>query len=365
MVADVPVAGKPRHVVVSVPKQGFAYVYDAADGKFLAGTKYVDTVWAKGLDAAGRPILNPEGQYWNRPGQETVVFPGGMGAHGWEALAFDPASHTLYIPVMNLPVARTADGAYDWLYGSRPDAKIKPSGEVVAIDLATNAVKWRTATSRMPVNGGLLHTAGGLVFQGLADGRLLAFDAATGKVVWGRQTGGAIRAAPSTVMLDGEQYIVVATGNGAASASASLVSRYASTPEARTPPRLLAFKLGGTAAYPQLAKSEPVPTPPGPRLQPTLVARGEVLFATYQCEYCHGTDGGASVGGGIPNLNRTRVDLAAFKGVVQRGDRKASGMPQFKDLSDADVAALYAYVMENAWRAHEGRSGASVTRKAF
>lgn len=364
MVADIPVGGKSRHVVVSVPKQGFAYVYDAADGKFLAGTKYVDAVWARGLDAAGRPIVNPEGAYWNRPGQETLVFPGGMGAHGWEALALNPKTGTLYIPVMNLPVARTADGAYDWLYGSRPDARIKPSGEVVAIDLATNAIRWRTTTSRMPVNGGLLHTAGGLVFQGLSDGRLLAFDEATGKVVWGKQTGGAIRAAPSTVMLDGEQYIVVATGNGAASASASLVSRYASTPQARTPPRLLAFKVGGTAPYPALAKADPVPAPPTPRQPATLAHRGEALFAAYQCEYCHGTDGGASVGGGVPNLNRTRLDLAAFKGVVQGGERRGGGMPPFKSLSDAEVAALYAYVINTAWDAHEGKLGRAVSRGA-
>ncbi|WP_068878241.1 MULTISPECIES: PQQ-binding-like beta-propeller repeat protein [unclassified Phenylobacterium] len=365
MVADVPLDDKPRHVVVSVPKQGFAYVYDAADGKFLAGTQYVDVAWAKGLDKAGRPIQNPEAMYWNRPGQETLVLPGGMGAHGWEALAFDPKSSTLYIPAMVMPVSRTADGAYDWFYGLRPDAKVKPSGQVVAIDLTTNVVKWRTVTSRLPVNGGLLHTAGGLVFQGLADGRLLAFDESTGKVVWGRQTGGAIRAAPSSVMLDGEQYIVVATGNGAASASASLVGRYSSTPEARTPPRLLAFKLGGKAAYPALAKSETVPAPALPRPQPALVARGELLFANYQCEYCHGTDGGASVGGGIPNLNRTRMDLAAFKGVVQGGERRAGGMPQFKDMPDPDAAALYAYVLNSAWNAHEGRTEASVTHRAF
>lgn len=364
MIADVPVDGKSRHVVVSVPKQGFAYVYDAQTGKYLSGTQYVDVAWAKGLDANGRPVFNPDGQYWNRPGQETLVLPGGMGAHGWEALSFNPKTSTLYVPTSIMPVVRTADGAYDWLYGERPDAKVKPSGEVVAIDLATHAVKWRTTTSRLPVNGGLLHTAGGLVFQGLADGRLLAFDEATGKVVWGHQTGGAIRAAPSTVMLDGEQYIVVATGNGAASASASLVSRYSSTPESRTPPRLLAFKIGGTAAYPALAEAKPVPAPPTPRQPAALVKRGEALFATYQCEYCHGTDAGASVGGGVANLNRTQVDLAIFKGIVQGGDRKANGMPQFKGLPDADAEALYAYIMEGAWNAHEGKVGRAVSRGA-
>jgi len=355
MVADVPVGGQTRHVVVSVPKQGFAYVYDAATGKFLSGTQYVDVAWAKGLDPNGRPIFNPDGMYWKRPGQDTLVLPGGMGAHGWEALAFNPKTNMLYVPTMILPVSRTADGAYDWLYGDRPDAKVRPSGQVVAIDLASRAVKWRTTTSRLPVNGGLLHTAGGLVFQGLADGRLVAFDEATGKVLWTRQTGGAIRAAPSTVMLDGEQYIVVATGNGAASASASLVSRYSSTPQSRTPPRLLAFKLGGTAAYPSLASPGPPVAPPVARQDATLAKRGETLFAAYQCEYCHGTDGGASVGGGVANLNRTQVDLPIFKGIVQGGDRKANGMPQFKGMTDAEAEALYAYVINAAWDVHDGK----------
>jgi PQQ-dependent dehydrogenase (methanol/ethanol family) len=364
MVADVPVQGQLRHVVVSVPKQGFAYVYDAATGKFLAGTQYVDVAWAKGLDKDGRPIFNLDGQYWNRPGRETLVLPGGMGAHGWEALALNPKTNILYVPTSIMPIVRTADGAYDWLYGDRPDAKVKPSGQVVAIDLATNAVKWRTTTSRLPVNGGLLHTAGGLVFQGLADGRLLAFDDATGKVVWGKQTGGAIRAAPSTVMLDGEQYIVVATGNGAASASASLVSRYSSTPESRTPPRLLAFKLGGRAGYPSLARLNAMATPPTPRPDAALARKGEVLFAAYQCEYCHGTDGGASVGGGVANLNRTQIDLPIFKGIVQGGDRKANGMPQFKGMADDDAAALYAYIINSAWDAHDGKVGRSVSRGA-
>ncbi|MFC3078103.1 PQQ-binding-like beta-propeller repeat protein [Phenylobacterium terrae] len=365
MLADLPVDGQVRRAVISVPKQGFAYAYDAATGKFLGGTQYAQMTWASGLDAQGRPIQNPEAMYWNRPGQETLVLPGGMGAHGWEALAFNPKTNILYVPAMVMPVSRTAEGHYDWYYGDRPDAKVKPRGEVVAIDMASHSVKWRTTTSRLPVNGGLLHTAGGLVFQGLADGRLVAFDEATGEILWSRQTGGAIRAAPSTVTLDGEQYLVVATGNGGASASASLVGRYSSTPEARTPPRLLAFKIGGTAAYPPLAKAEPAPAPPVPRQDAALARRGEALFAAYSCEYCHGTDGGASVGGGIPNLNRTQLDLTHFKGVVQGGDRRSGGMPQFKALTDADVAALYAYVINAAWDAREGKRSDSGQHKAF
>ena len=104
----------------------------------------------------------------------------------------------------------------------------------MAFDPATSQVKWRTSHPT-PINSGLLHTAGGLVFQGMADGRIAAFDEATGKEVWSRQTGGAIRGAPSTVMVDGQQYLLVLTGNGAA-ASTGYVSRYTATEKSRTPP---------------------------------------------------------------------------------------------------------------------------------
>jgi quinohemoprotein ethanol dehydrogenase len=89
----------------------------------------------------------------------------------------------------------------------------------------------------------------------MADGRLVAFDAKSGKELWSRQTGGAIRGAPSSVMADGQQYIVVPTGNGAAAATGSYFSRYNTTLQSRTPPRLLAFRIGGKAKYPPLART--------------------------------------------------------------------------------------------------------------
>jgi quinohemoprotein ethanol dehydrogenase len=364
MIADIPLKGKIRHVLVSVPKQGFAYVYDAATGKFLQGKKYVEMTWATGLDKNGRPIEIPNAKYWERPGKDTIVLPGGLGAHGWEALAFDPKTSIVYVPTMIMPtLLKTEAGSLvagvsvDWYYGDRPGASIKAHGEVVAIDLAKNTIVWRTTTSKLPVNGGLLHTAGGLVFQGLADGRLVAFDDKTGKIVWSHQTGGAIRAAPSTVMLKGKQYIVVATGNGASSISAALVHRYSSTPESRTPPRLLAFELGGGAKYPSLASREPVPVPPAPRQDAALAKLGAVLFENAGCDVCHGTDGGASVGGNVPNLNQTPPNSLDFlKQVVQKGALKSGGMPQFKDVTDREAAALYAYIINSAWDAHDSGS---------
>lgn len=360
MVADVPVDGKARHVVVSVPKQGFAYQYDAATGKYLAGTKYVDVAWAKGLDANGRPIFNPDAMYWNRPGEETLVLPGGMGAHGWETLAYNPKANVLYVPTMVMPVSRTAEGAYDWYYGERPDAEVKPRGEVVAIDVTSNSVKWRTTTSNLPVNGGLLHTAGGIVFQGLADGRLLAFDEATGKVLWSRQTGGA--SVPRLRRSCG---------------TASSISSWRPATARRQPPP------------PWSAAT--VPRPRAARLRAcSLQARRDGLLSVAgragadppAARPAAGSNVGQARRRGLRSLrvrilprqrwrrlggrrraqpHRTQLDLAAFKQVVQGGERRFGGMPQFKGVTDAEAAAPYAYIIDSGWNAHEGKATRSTS----
>jgi quinohemoprotein ethanol dehydrogenase len=361
MVADVPVKGQLRRVVLSVPKSGFAYVIDANTGKFLSGSAYTEMNWAKGLDAKGRPILNPEGQYWLRPGKANIVIPSPAGSHGWEALAYDPESHLLYIPNMVMPTKIETDPAalvggllMDFYYGSSGDPKWQSYGEIVAWDPVSNKVKWRNRTN-LPINGGILHTKGGLVFQGMADGRLVAFDAKSGKELWSRQTGGAIRGAPSSVMADGQQYIVVPTGNGAAAATGSYFSRYNTTLQSRTPPRLLAFRIGGKAKYPPLAKIEPVGRPLSTRQDVALSGKGKVIFESYGCVDCHGMNADA-VGGRITSLVRNPpADLAYLKAVVQAGamSKNGGGMPRFKDLTDAEAQALFAYLTNEAWDAHE------------
>ena len=360
MVADLPLAGKQQRVVLSVPKNGFAYVLDAATGKFLSGKNYVDVNWTKGLDANGRPIPEPAAMYWKN-GQGQVVEPSTMGSHGWEAMAFDPVANLLYIPAMHIPTYVAPNPGImgilmDFYASEKPGAKQKAYGELVAWDPVTQSARWRTH-AKMPINSGLLHTSGGLVFQGMATGEIKAFDDATGKELWSRQAGGAMRAAPSTVMVDGEQYLIVATGNGAASATGNYVALYNSTPGSRTPPRLLAFRLGGKSGYPPLAKPEPIPAPIVPRQSRELAATGDLLFEGYGCPACHGARGAAS-GGKAPNLNRRPPPtLELLKQVLQQGVLAANGMPKFTGIPDADVEAIFAYIVNEAWAAHDGVAG--------
>ncbi len=358
MVADVPVNGKTRRTVVSTPKNGFAYVLDAETGKFISGGAYVPVTWAKGLDANGRPIVDSTGRYWLHPDGTALVEPNPMGAHGWEATAFDPKTNILYIPAMIMPAKMTsARGAaategIDWFYGGDSgDPKLKTSGEVVAWDLTTSSAKWRTRTSDLPMNGGLMHTSGGLVFQGQADGRLVAFDDTTGQVLWSRQTGGAIVAAPSTVMVDGEQYVIVATGNGASAVSGNITAKYNSTPATRTPPRLLAFRIGGKSAYPPLANLGPARMPPEPRLNAELAAKGQVAYRN--CATCHGQNAIDAVDGKAPNLFKLLPNLDLMKMVVLKGALASAGMPPQPKLTEADVAAIHAYLINGAWDVYD------------
>ncbi|HEU4428129.1 MAG TPA: PQQ-binding-like beta-propeller repeat protein [Myxococcota bacterium] len=359
MVAELPLGGTPRRVVISVPKNGFAYVLDAASGEFVSGGAYTAMNWAKGLDAKGRPVFDPAARYWQQGRGRTVVLPSPIGAHGWEAIAFSPAERLVYIPTMVIPAAIESRPEsrveVDYYYGSSGDSAWNAYGELVAWDPLSGSVRWRRRHP-LPVNGGLLHTAGGLVFQGTASGELEALDAATGALLWSRPVGGSIRAAPSTVLAEGEQLILVATGSGSSAATASWLSKYSSAGRRWTQARLLAFKLDGTAAIPEDGSLTLVPEPSEPRMERALVARGRVLFEANECHACHGLSGDA-VHGAIPNLlTAPPPSFEAFQSIVQDGALAVRGMPQFP-LADEDVRALYAFVIESGWNAYEAQRG--------
>ena len=108
MVATLPVGpgGAERRVVFSVGKDGFVYVLDAETGAFVSGLNYVRVNWARGLDEnTGRPIYDPAARWWERP-EGAVVVPNGLGAHSFEAMAFDPGQQLLFIPAATYPGSR-------------------------------------------------------------------------------------------------------------------------------------------------------------------------------------------------------------------------------------------------------------------
>ena len=364
MVATLPVGpgGAERRVVFSVGKDGFVYVLDAQTGAFISGRNYVRVNWAKGLDeSTGRPIYDPAARWWEQP-DGAVVLPNSLGAHSFEAMAFDPKQKLLFIPAATYPefkklateggsAAAELGYSYDWYYGSKGHPGWESFGEIVAWDPVTHTAMWRQRHD-LPLNGGLLHTDGGLVFQGSADGFFSAYDSATGKKLWSAPAGGAIRGAASTVMVDGRQMIIVPSGNGSTSVTAAQLTRYASVPRSRSKPRLLAYALGGSTPAPPWAEVPPVPKPAVPRLEVEKASAGSVVFLA--CAGCHGYDA-ESLRGSATDLRLRLTPSPEYLKAVLDGSLEAQGMPPF-ELSGEDVQALYAYLINTAWDAYEAQT---------
>jgi alcohol dehydrogenase (cytochrome c) len=214
VLVDLKIKGKPVKAVVQANRNGFYYALDRATGKLLASRSYTKVTWADGIGADGRPNLIA-GQDPTEEGNQSC--PGIGGGHNWQATAYSPRSGLYYFT--------STDGCQiyyktkqdfiegQWYQGSTTAGlPTQPTtGSIIAVDPATGETRWRTETVT-PVSGGLLATAGGLVFTGDAEGYLIALDAASGKPLWKFQTGGRIIAPPISYSMDGKQYIAVAAG---------------------------------------------------------------------------------------------------------------------------------------------------------
>lgn len=357
MAATLPVGGEKRRVVVSVPKNGFVYLLDAKTGKFLSGAAFAPQNWAKGLDKDGRPIYAPEARYWEKPEKSAIVLPGPSGAHGWEAMALDQEAGVLYIPSQVIPTRFTlkAGGlgsvSQDYYAAIRENYPVQPRGELVAWDVVNQREVWRRKQA-FPMNGGVL-LSGDLVYEGTAEGKLEVFEARTGKLLKAIAIGGAIRGAPSTAMLDGEQYVLVPVGNGNAAVTGAYAAPFGGTPQTRGAPRLVALKLGGQAAAPSLQEPIKAQKPPVGRFPRDLVATGRKTFENYNCVYCHGQDMIAA-GGSIPDLRLTPpADYATFRSVVHDGILAERGMPRFAMMTESEARGIFAYIIDRSWDAHE------------
>jgi quinohemoprotein ethanol dehydrogenase len=362
MLADLPIDGVSKRVLMTAPKNGFLYVLDAATGKFISANNYVPVNWTKGLDPkTGRPIPSDEANYWERPGETNIPLPGDVGGHNWEAMAYQPGLKTVYIPATIVPAPTSIDKAtgeviVDYYYGMRPDAKIKMRGELVAWDPVTQQAKWR-ADRRLPINGGILATAGNLVFQGTGDGYVEAFAADTGKKLWSYHVGGAILAAPTTVEVGGQQYLLVASGNGAGSGMRG-IPRLMNNLKSQGPARLLAFRLDAKTRLP-IVLPPPFSKPQFDRPDPALAAHGKDVFRQNACSGCHGVDAKGSYPG-LPDLRRSdKLELATMKAIVIDGAYKPVGMPAHPHITQDDLAAIRAFILNQAWRAYDGNKSSN------
>jgi alcohol dehydrogenase (cytochrome c) len=217
VLTDVQENGVTKHLLLQANRNGFFYVLDRTNGKFLRATPFVKKLnWAKAIDASGRPILTdriptPEGTY---------ICPGIEGATNWFSPSFNPATGLYYVQTFTKCSVYTKRDPGEWesgkayLGGSQRNASNeKPVAALKAIDLQTGDVKWELPEPG-PANswGGTLATSTGLVFVGEEGGSLMAVDAANGKPLWSFPANQVWKASPMTYMFDGRQYIAVASG---------------------------------------------------------------------------------------------------------------------------------------------------------
>jgi quinohemoprotein ethanol dehydrogenase len=367
MLADLEIGGKPRQVIMQAPKNGFFYVLDRATGEFISGGAYAFMTWASGLDPkTGRPKANKEARY-DQSGKPTAVVPGPGGAHSWQPMSYSPLTKLVYFPVMEagfmfIPASSVKPSKIGWNTGVDFNAGSLPAdpkvlegikqqlkGHLVAWDPVAQKEVWRAQFDH-PWNGGTLATAGNLVFQGNSMGEFAAYRASNGNKLWSAPTQAGVLAAPMSYEIEGEQYVAVEVGwGGAFGLAAGELARDAHL--AANIPRVLVYKLGGTAKLPELPAAAPARLDPPPEIgdEATWTA-GKAVFHTY-CSVCHGDS--AVSGGVIPDLRLSMItrDPAAWERIVRGGERTSRGMVSFAtEVSPEDSENARAYVVH---RAHE------------
>jgi alcohol dehydrogenase (cytochrome c) len=207
------VDGKPRKALAHANRNGFFYLLDRTNGKFLFAKPFAHVTWAKDVGPDGRPRLSPAAA---QSAEGTVVCPGAAGATNWMSPSFSRQTGLLYVAAREqcdiftgIPQPFHPGHPYLGSVYYKP-ADERAWGALRAIDPATGQVRWEYKYLSPPWSGAL-STAGGLVFAGDMEGYLIAFDARTGKDLWHFGTGAPITASPITYAVNGKQYVAIAS----------------------------------------------------------------------------------------------------------------------------------------------------------
>jgi PQQ-dependent dehydrogenase (methanol/ethanol family) len=355
VLADLEIGGAKRRVLMIAPKNGFFYVLDRDTGELISAEAYATVNWATRIDLeSGRPVIAPEAKYWEHEGERRYVWPNSWGAHSWPPMAFHPGTGLVYIPVIDLPDAVTyhRDVELDDSEVVIPpptDGRAHAPGRLSAWDPKAQRERWSIARP-LPFNGGVLATAGNLVFQGTATGRFEAYSADRGELLWSWAVQSPITAAPVSFRIGRTQYVVVGTGAGGGLRAS--YPDFSASADAHGPSRLLAFKLGGRASLPAPPAGTPrVPEPPPFEATAAQVAAGADLYRE-NCSGCHGKHAKAMTPASIPDLRYTsRERLAQWQAIVVGGALRERGMLPF-ELSAEDAENVRLYVLTQAQKAH-------------
>ena len=358
--AELEIDGEQRKVIMQAPKNGFFYVLDRVTGELLSAEKFAKVTWASHIDMeTGRPVETEYADYQSNGG--SYIWPSPYGAHNWQPMSFSPKTGLMYIPAQNIPHFFSAQKTVkyqlnrwntgvdlnqsrdpkSWVAGkASADALIW--GELLAWDPVKQEAVWKVHHDK-PANGGVLSTAGDLVFQGMGTGTFAAYDADNGDRLWQYQSDSAVLAGPMTYELDGEQYIAVAQGSGG---TVMLTIGDELKRNKVNQNKLLVFKLGNfgqTADLVDESLATILALGHEANTDPEIIRRGEELYS-HNCGSCHGLSAKSNYV--VPDLRymseQTHID---FTGIVLGGSRSHKGMVGFYETNTLeDAEAIHAYL---------------------
>jgi alcohol dehydrogenase (cytochrome c) len=216
VVVDLEENGVVRHLLVQADRNGFFYVLDRTNGKFLTATPFLEKLnWATGIDASGRPKLS--GLVPTAKG--TYICPGIEGGTNWFSPAYNPDNKLFFVMALeNCDMLYSGPEPFEqgktfYNTGSKrlPDEYARKV--LVALSVPDGKIVWRYAqTGEGNSWGGTMTTAGGLVFFADDAGSFEAVEARTGRPLWHFNTGETIHASPMSYAIDGVQYVAIAAG---------------------------------------------------------------------------------------------------------------------------------------------------------
>lgn len=360
VLAELEINGEPRSVIMQAPKNGFFYVLDRKTGELLSAEKFAKATWATHVDmGTGRPVESKFADYQKNGG--SYIWPSPYGAHNWQPMSFSAKTGLMYIPAQSIPayfsaVEEVMYRVNRWNTGVDLNTNRDPKswvaarasmdaliyGELVAWDPIKKQRAWQVQHAK-PSNGGILSTAGDLVFQGTWDGTFAAYDAYDGEKLWQYKSGSAVLAGPMTFELDGEQYVAVAQGSG----GTVMITVGDELQRNKTNQnKLLVFKKGRFNQTNPVANEELTTIRAlghAANTDPNLIKLGESIYHN-NCASCHGINALSNYV--VPNLRymseQTHSDFAS---IVIGGARTHKGMIGFYEtLGVDDVDAIHAYL---------------------
>jgi alcohol dehydrogenase (cytochrome c)/quinohemoprotein ethanol dehydrogenase len=363
ILAELMIGGRERKVIMQAPKNGFFYVLDRETGELLLAEKIMPANWASHIDIeTGRPVETPDARY-DETGVAKKITPGPDGSHNWHPMSYSPDTGLVYIPAQQIPMVYRLDenfsvqpigvnlGVNYWdpqdeftelPAGFGPEFQ----GHLLAWNPVTRQEAWRVTHTTF-YNGGVLSTAGNLVFQGNTDEELVAYNALSGERLWSAPTQTGVIAPPVTFSVNGEQYIALVAGWGGA---APLIMGPEINPDStmRNISRVLAFKLGANLQLPPLPPRSARISPPEDIGSEAQILAGSSLYER-NCAGCHGIT--AVSGGVLPDLRHSAIttDAAAWRSIVRDGSRQDKGMVSFAAvLSEDEAEAIRMFVIRRA-----------------